>query len=558
MWMIGWAALSVTAAGADTLSGRVTNASGTGVFPLDIDVYSGGTLLVTPGDTTNAQGNYTITLGPGTYDVAFKPPPGSSLFRRTVLGVTVAGTTTLNVTLVAGRRLSGRVIGPSGAGVPSVNLDFHDPNTGGVPANVQDDATDANGFFGALVDAAVWDVSFIAPESARVAPRLIPAVNLASDASLGDVALERGYLVQGTVTDDGFFPLFDADIDVRPAGLRTKLFTPQDNTDESGYYQLILPAGTFDITGNASANEPLASATARSITVAADRWVPNLMLGPAVELRGRCQDPGGVRVAGVDVDVDSLPHIRRQETDHDASDTNGDFRVLVAPWKYRVTLSPPVVTKLLPVRFDSLQIDGDRDLGTVTFGSGHWVSGTVVESGTGIPVAGANLDFIRTSNGTTAITPGDVTDGAGFFRVTTDADLYRVRVNPPTAAYDTLIVQPFRSLKDTTVTFTLVRRVSGVGVAGRAPSRLALSAPWPNPASGPVVLSIAGVGPVELGVWDLAGRRAAMLYRGTLAGARTVSWDGRAAGGAPLPAGVYLIRLTDGAAVVARRLAWLR
>ena len=71
--------------------------------------------------------------------------------------------------------------------------------------------------------------------------------------------------------------------------------------------------------------------------------------------------------------------------------------------------------------------------------------------------------------------------------------------------------------------------------------RLALDEPWPNPASGSV--SIAFTLPeaqsVSLSVYDLAGRRVAVLTEGELpAGRHAVAWD--CAGEA---AGVYLLRL---------------
>jgi hypothetical protein len=59
----------------------------------------------------------------------------------------------------------------------------------------------------------------------------------------------------------------------------------------------------------------------------------------------------------------------------------------------------------------------------------------------------------------------------------------------------------------------------------------------------------------ELAVYDLAGRRIAVV-RGP-AGSRLV-WDGRASAGTPSPSGVYLYRLTVGAARKTGRLAIVR
>jgi hypothetical protein len=74
----------------------------------------------------------------------------------------------------------------------------------------------------------------------------------------------------------------------------------------------------------------------------------------------------------------------------------------------------------------------------------------------------------------------------------------------------------------------------------------------PNPASGPtdVVFTPARAGVVQLDVFDVAGRRVAQLVNGRFEGRSVVRWNGTAHDGAPVPAGVYFVRLNtrDGSA----------
>ncbi len=80
----------------------------------------------------------------------------------------------------------------------------------------------------------------------------------------------------------------------------------------------------------------------------------------------------------------------------------------------------------------------------------------------------------------------------------------------------------------------------------------ALSAPWPNPATTAAVVraTLATAGPVRLAVYDLTGRRVAVLHDGAMpAGTHAVPID---AGG--LPGGVYVVRLETPAAVQITRL----
>jgi hypothetical protein len=82
------------------------------------------------------------------------------------------------------------------------------------------------------------------------------------------------------------------------------------------------------------------------------------------------------------------------------------------------------------------------------------------------------------------------------------------------------------------------------------PAVLELRAPAPNPFARGTRLdySVAQAGPVDLAVYNVAGRRVATLFHGeTTAGPHAASWDGRAADGRRAPAGVYQCVLRTGA-----------
>ncbi|MBK7366498.1 MAG: T9SS type A sorting domain-containing protein [Candidatus Eisenbacteria bacterium] len=68
-----------------------------------------------------------------------------------------------------------------------------------------------------------------------------------------------------------------------------------------------------------------------------------------------------------------------------------------------------------------------------------------------------------------------------------------------------------------------------------------MSAARPNPSAGRATFAVAlpALGDVDLAIYDLAGRRVATLWRGTLAaGEREFAWDGTHA-----KSGVYFARL---------------
>ncbi|MEO5989555.1 MAG: alpha-amylase family glycosyl hydrolase [Candidatus Eisenbacteria bacterium] len=101
-----------------------------------------------------------------------------------------------------------------------------------------------------------------------------------------------------------------------------------------------------------------------------------------------------------------------------------------------------------------------------------------------------------------------------------------------------------------------------VGAPVKTPSAvmLELATPWPNPATGTMVLgfTLPRAGNVSLAVLDLAGREVARPAMGAFgSGPHTVRWDGRSLDGAALPAGLYFVRLTTADGVRTARVTHL-
>ncbi len=89
----------------------------------------------------------------------------------------------------------------------------------------------------------------------------------------------------------------------------------------------------------------------------------------------------------------------------------------------------------------------------------------------------------------------------------------------------------------------------GSGVAeGPAPAAERVAV-FPQPAAGPVTLRVAAPGgrATRFEIFDVAGRRVALLAGAAAQGVGEATWDGRDAGGRALPTGVYLVLATSGA-----------
>lgn len=97
--------------------------------------------------------------------------------------------------------------------------------------------------------------------------------------------------------------------------------------------------------------------------------------------------------------------------------------------------------------------------------------------------------------------------------------------------------------------------ITPLDAPGTAVSKLALSA-WPNPGRGVLALSwsLPADGAAELALFDVSGRRVALLHAGfAAAGPQVTRWDGRDERGGAAPPGLYLARLvTPGGTRTAR------
>jgi hypothetical protein len=339
--LVLWAA---PAAG-DLITGRVVDPSGAGVpgVNLDaIDLINGGQASLT-NDSTDAGGFFTTTIAAGVYRVIFKPPPppATTLLVLEVDPVVVSGTVSLGTrTLALGVSLGGRTLQTNGIPAANVDVDVVDVGTGQeVP--LQGDNTNAFGTFNISVPSTPIEVQF---KTDNVLPTLAPIalqLDLNGNASLGDVTLEPGFFLEGTVERTSGQAVVGADLDVRDGASGVQLFTPGDNTDSGGDFSVVVAAGTYDVEICPNPANGLVATEIVMLSIVGDTDVGTIVLQNGVTLSGTITDGQGAPVQNADVDVRFSASGVAVVLCSDNSNASGAYSVIVPTGTFDVTFSPP-------------------------------------------------------------------------------------------------------------------------------------------------------------------------------------------------------------------------
>ncbi len=231
------------------MTGEARDPGGSGVSDAAVRVFDPATAkeALTLNNRTDATGHFDLLVAASTYDLRFEPARGAGLLPRTLFGVVVtADRALLPVTLEAGVIAFGRVEDASGNKIQGVDLDFVNVFSG-VEQFTPHDNTDGNGDYAVTVRRGTYDVAFDPPAGSGLAPQRLSGVGMASNQSLPNVTLVRGFVVSGGVRDGASNPVAGVDLDFVDLATGRSIVTVRDDSDPAGAFAVIVPAGTYDI-----------------------------------------------------------------------------------------------------------------------------------------------------------------------------------------------------------------------------------------------------------------------------------------------------------------------
>jgi hypothetical protein len=440
-------ALGVAApASADLITGQVVDSNGVPVPNVDIDIedMATGSVPTIFNDGTDALGNFAVTVPAGNWRVLFiPPPPPATLSLITVFDdVLVSGTKAMGVvTLDPGTGLQGRLVdslgipvGPPG-GLPvgtdlspySAKITLINLATGDEPALPgKGSVKETSGVFFYAVPPGDYEMIVVPPviSVSTLAP-VVTAVSVVGAVDLGDVILPPAAAVTGIVLDPSGLPLGGMDFDVYDPATGAKLFTPHDSTQSTGFFNLSLPFGTWDVVADPPVGLKLISWNTTLTISGADVSLGLVQLQPGNLLSGHVQSSLSASEAGVDIDVsDAATGDIVYTNSSDNTDSSGNYKVIVPDGVFEVQFSPksfldPLGAEQVPgvVVGGDLVLNAtlpdcpfDTPYGLGLAGSGGFVP--VLATAGGTPRAG-NLDWGFSLSNTIGGTVGVVVVGFG-------------------------------------------------------------------------------------------------------------------------------------------------
>ncbi len=337
--------LLAAAAAADTISGQVVDANGQPVPGVNIDAFDvfTGQAVGLLNDGTNANGLFTTTIPPGLFRIQFKPPrpPTTTHVALELANVVVVGATDLGVVVLpAGISLHGRLVDVNGVPVEAVNLDVRILSTG-ADVLLQADRTGRDGLFNIAVPAST-PLELLCKTNAvtsTMAPRAL-TLTLTADTDLGDLTLQPGFFLTGSVERSGGLPVAGAKLDVFDSVSRVNLFTPTNRTNANGVFSVVIPAATYSLEICASAASLLVAQEVFGVAVASDTDVGTLTMQEGVRLSGTITDFTGAPAQNADVDVRSATTGLAVLLCGDNSNAAGAYSVIVPTGTFHVLFTP--------------------------------------------------------------------------------------------------------------------------------------------------------------------------------------------------------------------------
>ena len=351
------------------IRGTVTDTLGNGLPFIDLNVYDQieDTLITTTGDDTDSTGFYDVLVPTGFYRLVYRPILGQAYVPVQFFNVTLSADTIIDLMLPGGYYLQGSVTGPGGP-VVNADLDADDSFTGERIYTLNDN-TDGSGHYQIVLPPGTFDVNVTPQIGDRIVPDIVHGFVINGNSTL-NFTLVAGYIFSGNVERAGGSGVPDVDLDVYNSGSNIKLFTPNDNTDNSGQFEMVLPTGTFDIDFEPPDSLRLSSVLFTGFPFDSDTNI-TVVLDTGIVVSGIVTDSVGSGVSHVSVHPFTSPGGLPVFAPGHSTDSTGFYDIMIPPDTYKIIYRPDSLMGVLDsVILDNVSISSDTAINISLYGAG--------------------------------------------------------------------------------------------------------------------------------------------------------------------------------------------
>ncbi len=396
--------LATPLAGAQTFAtGTVVDVNGAPVAGADLDFFhQDGQESNTRNDGTGANGTFSTEVrdGPDTYDVRINPPYGAALLPAELNDIFIVGTKNLGtITMPTGLLVEGRAINSIGQPLAGVLINVVDSATG-APIFIPHSATDGIGEFKFALPSGTYDLLFDPSlvGGTLLAPKQLLATSVTGATQLGDVTLPNGFVLSATCKRSNLTAIANLDVDVVEPTTGEKLYTPGDSTDATGFVDVVVPAGTFDVQFQPSTADKLVARELAGTVVTGTTNLGTLTFANGLYLSGTVTSSvTGLPIAAVDIDVFDAATGVQVYLHGDNSSATGTYQVIVPAGTWSVDFDPPLALDFAAKTVAGVFVNADKTLNTTLApcGTGVHYGSSVPGSGGFVPTIASVGDPLR-------------------------------------------------------------------------------------------------------------------------------------------------------------------
>ncbi len=417
---------------AATLTGFVKDKAGAPVIggDLDFDRAFDNLRIFTPGDNTDINGFYSVTVAPNIYHVSFAPPLKSHLVGKKFFNLDLRVGIILPVVLDSGVVITGTVTDSTGLpflGVVNIDVDSLGGGRVYTPAGKTDSLTGKYWVVVPRYDK--YRLRFKPPVGVNLQLGQIDSISIQSDTVI-NFSLISGIAISGTVTETNGSPAPLTQLSLKRIIDGVKLPLTNNKSDSLGDYSIIAPAGAYTLQFAPPRGQPLVAVAFDSVTISADTVV-NVTLTSGIIVNATIIDIDGIPLQNADMDVTRESDLVRLFTPHDKTDSNGLAVLILPPDIYEFKADPPLGQLLDKSVIRNINISIDTALSfTLNNLSRITVTGRIVDmQGNGLP----NIEIAaRTYPEQIPLTvKRQFSDSLGFFNSAVPIGSIDVLIAPP-------------------------------------------------------------------------------------------------------------------------------